>query len=74
MKYLLDTCLLSELVRSAPNPAVLEWMGARTSADLFVSALTLAELERGIVRLPPSRRQSELATWLASVQAGFGQA
>ena len=73
MKYLLDTCLLSELVRPAPNPAVLEWMGARTSADLFVSALTLAELERGIVRLPPSRRQSELATWLASVQAGFGQ-
>lgn len=73
MKYLLDTCLLSELVRPAPNPAVLEWMGARTSADLFVSALTLAELERGIVRLSPSRRQSELATWLASVQAGFGQ-
>lgn len=73
MKYLLDTCLLSELVRPAPNPAVLEWMGARTSADLFISALTLAELERGVVRLPPSRRQSELATWLASVQAGFGR-
>ena len=73
MKYLLDTCLLSELVRPAPHPAVLGWMGERASADLFVSALTLAELERGIVRLPPSRRQSELTTWLASVQAGFGQ-
>ena len=73
MKYLLDTCLLSELVRPAPNPAVLNWVGARASAELFVSALTLAELERGIVRLSPSRRQSELATWLSSVQAGFGQ-
>ena len=46
MKYLLDTCLLSELVRPAPHPAVLGWMGERASADLFVSALTLAELER----------------------------
>lgn len=73
MKYLLDTCVLSELVRPAPHAAVLQWMGARASAELFVSALTLAELERGIVRLPPSRRQSELATWLANVQAGFGQ-
>ncbi|MFT4241937.1 MAG: type II toxin-antitoxin system VapC family toxin [Acidovorax sp.] len=73
MKFLLDTCLLSELVRPAPAPAVLGWMSARASGDLFVSALTLAELERGIVRLPPSRRQSELAAWLASVQAGFGQ-
>lgn len=73
MKYLLDTCLLSELVRPAPHPAVLGWMGERASSDLFVSAVTLAELERGIVRLPPSRRQSELANWLAGVQAGFGQ-
>lgn len=73
MKYLLDTCLLSELVRPAPHASVMGWMGARASTDLFVSALTLAELERGIVRLPPSRRQSELATWLAGVQAGFGQ-
>lgn len=73
MKYLLDTCLLSELVRPTPHLAVLDWMGARASSDLFVSALTLAELERGVLRLPPSRRQSELATWLAAVQAGFGQ-
>ena len=73
MKYLLDTCLLSELVRPTPHLAVLDWMGARASSDLFVSALTLAELERGVLRLPPSRRQNELATWLAAVQAGFGQ-
>ncbi len=73
MKYLLDTCLLSELVRHAPHPEVLSWMGGRASCDLFVSALTLAELERGIVRLPPSRRQNELTTWLGRVQAGFGQ-
>lgn len=73
MKYLLDTCLLSELVQPAPHRTVLGWMVARASSDLFVSALTLAELEWGVVSLPPLRRQSELATWLADVQAGFGQ-
>ena len=73
MKYLLDTCLLSELTRPQPHTGVLEWMRARKSTDLFVSALTLAELERGVVRLPPSRRQGELSAWLADVQAGFGQ-
>ena len=72
MKYLLDTCLLSELVRPVPHPAVLGWMGERSSSDLYVSALTLAELERGIVRLPASRRRNELTTWLANVQAGLG--
>ena len=66
MKYLLDTCLLSELVRPAPHPAVLDWMGERSSSDLYVSALTLAELERGIVRLPASRRRNELTAWLAT--------
>ena len=73
MKFLLDTCVLSELVRPAPSLAVLEWMRARTSTDLFVSALTLAELERGVLRLAPSHRKNELTAWLGSVQAGFGQ-
>lgn len=72
MKYLMDTCLLSELVRPVRHPAVLGWMGKRSSSDLHVSALTLAELERGIVRLPASRRRNELTTWLANVQAGLG--
>lgn len=73
MKYLLDTCLLSELVRPAPQQAVRDWMQDRASSDLFVCAVTLGELERGVVRLQPSRRRDELTAWLASVQAGFGQ-
>lgn len=65
--------MLSELVLPVPYPAVLGWMGERASSDLYVSALTLAELERGIVRLPASRRSNELTTWLANAQAGLGQ-
>lgn len=71
MKYLLDTCLLSELVKPAPHAAVLEWMAAQQPENLFVSAMTLGELERGVMKLPPSRRRNELTTWLAQLALGF---
>ena len=71
MKYLLDTCFLSELVKSTPEQAVLSWMGERTETELFVSAMTIAELGRGIERLAASRRQIELSTWLQQLIVGF---
>lgn len=71
MNYLLDTCFLSELVKPAPAQAVLSWMGERTETELFVSAMTMAELQRGIERLSPSRRQTELSTWLQQLKIGF---
>lgn len=71
MSYLLDTCLLSELVRPEPEPAVLAWMAGCKEHELFVSAMTMAELHRGVGRLPESRRRGELTTWLAALEAGF---
>lgn len=71
MKYLLDTCFLSELVKPAPNAAVLTWMSEQVEDELFISAMTLAELQRGIVKLPASRRKKELSTWLEQLEAGF---
>lgn len=71
MRFLLDTCLLSELVKSTPEPAVLAWMGERKESDLFVSAMTLAELDRGVTKLAVSRRRDELAAWLERLEAGF---
>lgn len=71
MKYLLDTCFLSELVKSTPEQAVLSWMGERTETELFVSAMTIAEIGRGIERLAASRRQIELSTWLQQLIVGF---
>ena len=59
--YLLDTCFLSELVKPAPEQAVLSWLGDRVESDLFVSTMTLAEIGRGIEKLPASRRQNELS-------------
>ena len=71
MRYLIDTCVLSELVKPAPEPAVLKWMGARQDRELFTSAMTLAELQRGIEKLPASRRRTELSDWLQQLEASW---
>ena len=73
MKYLLDTCVLSEFVKPAPNSAVLAWADARAENELFVAAMTLAELRRGVAKLPVSRRKSELLVWLDQLQASLGE-
>jgi len=71
VKYLLDTCLLSELVKTAPDASVLAWMALQSPADLFISAMTLGELQRGVAKLPLSRRRDELSAWLVQVETGF---
>lgn len=63
MKYLLDTCLISELVKKEPNPAVLDWLDARDEQTLFLSVLTLGELQKGIRKLPSGTRRNELQAW-----------
>jgi predicted nucleic acid-binding protein len=72
VKYLLDTCLLSELVKPAPAPAVLHWLQNQDETQLFMAAITLAELQRGAAQLPHSRRRTELDAWLTNVQRQFG--
>jgi predicted nucleic acid-binding protein len=68
---LLDTCVLSELVRPHPEPAVLDWVASRPESSLFVSAMTLAELHRGVRKLPESKRRTELTNWLEQLELGF---
>lgn len=64
MSYLLDTCVISELVSARPASAVLEWMANVETTRLFLSVLTIGEIKRGIVRLPASKRRSTLESWL----------
>ena len=64
MKYLLDTCVVSELVKPAPDQCVLYWLDNAHAEDLFLSALTIGELRKGIVKLPTSRKKEQLNTWL----------
>lgn len=60
MKTLLDTNVLSELLRARPDAAVLAWFAARPPEQLFVSAVTQAEMLLGARLLPPGKRRQQL--------------
>lgn len=60
MSTLLDTNVLSELLRSAPEPAVLTWIAEQPSETLFVSAVTHAEMMLGARLLPRGKRRASL--------------
>jgi len=64
VKFLLDTCLLSELVREKPNAGVLKWVEQQDEQKLFLSVLTLGELQKGITKLPDGRKKNQLRNWL----------
>lgn len=64
--FLLDTNVISELIRSNPDPKVTKWIDATNEELLFLSVLTLGEIRKGIVLLPRSARRSALEAWLRS--------
>lgn len=64
MKYLLDTCLISELVKREPNPAVVSWLAEQDEQTLFLSVLNLGELQKGISKLPDGAKKAELQSWI----------
>ena len=66
MRYLVDTCVLSELRRKRPAPSVVTWMKRHfANNDFFVSSITIAEIERGIRRLENSDPKRDLLiSWL----------
>jgi predicted nucleic acid-binding protein len=64
MTFLLDTCVISELVARQPNPAVMRWVDSVDEDRLFLSAITIGEIKRGIEKLADSTRKSALQEWL----------
>ncbi len=64
MNYLLDTCVVSELIKAKSDKNVIDWIETIEEEHLFLSVLTLGEIEKGIARLPLSLRKSNLKTWL----------
>jgi predicted nucleic acid-binding protein len=65
VRYLLDTCLVSELVKKEPNPAVVSWLDEQDEQKLFLSVLNLGELQKGISKLPDGTKKNELQAWVA---------
>jgi toxin FitB len=64
MTYLLDTCLISELVAKQPNQKVLDWLDAQASETLYLSVITMGEIAKGISKLAASQRKEDLDIWL----------
>ena len=59
--YILDTNVLSELMRPAPQASVLQWVDGQSAQLLFTTAITKAEIELGIALLPAGKRHDALA-------------
>ncbi|MCP3958644.1 MAG: type II toxin-antitoxin system VapC family toxin [bacterium] len=64
MIYLLDTCLISELIKEKPEPQVVNWVRQQPEERLYLSVLTLGELQKGIAKLQGSKRARRLQAWL----------
>ena len=61
--YLLDTNVPSEFRRERPEPAVVQWLKMQPATMLFLSAVTIGEIRKGLVMMPRGRRRTELETW-----------
>lgn len=66
---LLDTNVISELMRPVPASAVEGWVGAQPAASLFISAITEAELRYGLALLPEGKRKRDLLLQLDAMLA-----
>jgi len=64
VSFLIDTCALSELVKSRPSSQVLQWFVDTPKTSMFVSVLTLGEIRKGIMMLGKGRRRLRLNAWL----------
>lgn len=65
MRYLLDTCAISELVAKQPNESVLQWIDSVDPNGIYLSAITIGEICKGIEKLPESKRKSTLYEWFS---------
>lgn len=66
MSYLVDTNVLSEPSKPQPDAKVVAWLRENES-ELYVSAVTIGEIRRGIERLPEGTRKSQLLQWLKAL-------
>jgi predicted nucleic acid-binding protein len=75
MSYLIDTCIISEFVKRKPNNHVRNWFNQQQEAHLFLSAISVAEIKKGIYKIKPSQpeRALKLQNWLYTLELSFSQ-
>jgi len=64
VRYLVDTCVISELIKKKPSKGVVAWVREQDELSLFVSVLTFGEIEKGIAKLDDDKRRHTLRTWV----------
>lgn len=65
MNCLIDTCLVSELIKPRPQPSVIEWLDRMPENGLFLSVITFGELGKGIAKLGHGGKRKRLMNWVA---------
>ena len=64
MKYLIDTCVIGEIIKPKPNVKVLNWVEKQDENKLYLSVLTLGEISKGIEKVKDRHRKRKLHLWL----------
>jgi predicted nucleic acid-binding protein len=64
MKYLLDTCVISELIKPKADKNVISWIKNQDEDTLYLSVLTFGEKEKGIEKSPNEARKRKLKLWV----------
>jgi predicted nucleic acid-binding protein len=64
-RYLLDTNIVSNVIKPEPSRALMTWLGAQKDDDLFIASLSIAEIQRGILEKPAGRKRSALDAWFS---------
>ncbi|HTG31303.1 MAG TPA: type II toxin-antitoxin system VapC family toxin [Thermoanaerobaculia bacterium] len=64
MSYLFDTCVISEFVAKQPSEKIVAWLAGLNPESVFLSVVTIGEIQKGIARLRASKRKEALQRWL----------
>jgi toxin FitB len=64
-RYLLDTNIISNVVKPQPSESLLTWMSTQRDEDLFIASLTVAEIRRGILEKPRGKKRDALDQWFS---------
>ena len=64
MSYLLDTCVVSELVSKRPQADVVQWIDSIDPESIYLSVITIGEIRKGIEKLEDSNKKETLEAWL----------
>ena len=64
-RYLLDTNIISNVVKPKPSESLMAWLAEQRDEDLFISSLTVAEIRRGILEKPRGKKRDALDAWFA---------